>query len=300
MCIVVQREKTSQAFRDALHDQYKSSNAAKKKRRIQEQAQKLHKQHSAPMLSRTAILQSTNDLATERHGFMQGGGYAHDDYAVNNSKWMRVETNHDRMTYANEEPTESRMDLLLGELNLDGESDKRRMFASQKSATSVIEDIQSQPAWFNRSCPNLKASQPMEIRSSPLFDEPIQECDEKMEDFSISQRSGSSATAWHHSTPNLFDQPMLESSPMHVGSSTADQFYAGALKKARSDRHINTGRFDLFEQSDKGTSIAQPKRPLFQEDIVLSPIGDGSTRGLFEKLQGIEETVDEFLDPLPF
>ena len=32
------REKTSQAFRDALHDRYKSSNISKKKRRQQEQA----------------------------------------------------------------------------------------------------------------------------------------------------------------------------------------------------------------------------------------------------------------------
>lgn len=32
------REKTSQAFRDALHDRYKSSNISKKKRRQEEQA----------------------------------------------------------------------------------------------------------------------------------------------------------------------------------------------------------------------------------------------------------------------
>lgn len=32
------REKTSQAFRDALHDRYKSSNVSKKKRRQEEQA----------------------------------------------------------------------------------------------------------------------------------------------------------------------------------------------------------------------------------------------------------------------
>jgi hypothetical protein len=41
------REKTSQAFRDALHDQYKSSNSAKKKRRQVSQAVKLQKAYSA-------------------------------------------------------------------------------------------------------------------------------------------------------------------------------------------------------------------------------------------------------------
>lgn len=47
------REKTSQAFRDALHDQYKSSNAAKKKRRVEENGgpPKLRKQLSAPSLA---------------------------------------------------------------------------------------------------------------------------------------------------------------------------------------------------------------------------------------------------------
>jgi len=37
-CFHSAREKTSQAFRDALHERYKSSNVAKKKRRQEEQA----------------------------------------------------------------------------------------------------------------------------------------------------------------------------------------------------------------------------------------------------------------------
>jgi hypothetical protein len=59
------REKTSQAFRDALHDQYKSSNAAKKKRRLVEQAQKLH--HSAPSLSTTTTAQPQTVAATANY-----------------------------------------------------------------------------------------------------------------------------------------------------------------------------------------------------------------------------------------
>jgi hypothetical protein len=46
------REKTSQAFRDALHDIYKSSNKAKKKRRQAEQVEKpIQDQNSAPSIS---------------------------------------------------------------------------------------------------------------------------------------------------------------------------------------------------------------------------------------------------------
>jgi len=40
------REKTSQAFRDALHDRYKSSNLSKKKRRQEEQAKTHHQAYS--------------------------------------------------------------------------------------------------------------------------------------------------------------------------------------------------------------------------------------------------------------
>ena len=43
------REKTSQAFRDALHDRYKSSNLSKKKRRQEEQA-KTHQQAYSKMI----------------------------------------------------------------------------------------------------------------------------------------------------------------------------------------------------------------------------------------------------------
>lgn len=43
------REKTSQAFRDALHDRYKSSNLSKKKRRQEEQA-KTHQQTYSKMI----------------------------------------------------------------------------------------------------------------------------------------------------------------------------------------------------------------------------------------------------------
>lgn len=48
------REKTSQAFRDALQDQYKSSNTAKKKRRLVSDQSKLRKQKSEPSLGSAA------------------------------------------------------------------------------------------------------------------------------------------------------------------------------------------------------------------------------------------------------
>jgi len=61
------REKTSQAFRDALHERYKSSNVAKKKRRQEEQAkasdkfQRIARSYSDGIGSRLEWLSLTNE-----------------------------------------------------------------------------------------------------------------------------------------------------------------------------------------------------------------------------------------------
>ena len=53
------REKTSQAFRDALHDQYKSSNSSKKKRRQAEQAERFMIPHQSSSRSLHAEFHSS-------------------------------------------------------------------------------------------------------------------------------------------------------------------------------------------------------------------------------------------------
>jgi len=58
------REKTSQAFRDALHDQYKSSNTAKKIRRQAEQANKFPKRAFS-----TSVLESKSSQKPSRPGY---------------------------------------------------------------------------------------------------------------------------------------------------------------------------------------------------------------------------------------
>lgn len=67
------REKTSQAFRDVLHDKYKSSNSSKKKRRQDEQAQKLFRAHSARSLGGSSLdASSVHSVGSSTTGdFMQ-------------------------------------------------------------------------------------------------------------------------------------------------------------------------------------------------------------------------------------
>lgn len=275
---------------------------------------KLHKQSSAPLLSLSAIQGSSEDLDVESR-FQQAHNYNLTDYAVNNSKWMRVETPQERMNFAIGESNEQNMDLLLGELNLNSSAhgqhqqtnhmDKRRMFASQKSATSVVDDVTSsgQPAWFNRSCPNLSVGhqqqqQQPQQRREQLVHDVIQESDEEASMHDMHPRN---VFDWHHSTPDLFGEPQTQ--PDQVMSDPKPSLLLNRMmKKARSERQLmNTGignRFDMFEQPQKSACTTQAT--INHEDLVLSPIGDGSTQDLFDKLQGIEEHCDSFLNPLPY
>lgn len=97
------REKTSQAFRDALHDQYKSSNTSKKKRRRAEQAERLHRsfaqrslalrstggKFTADQLGRTlssSVGPSGSDLGTQFNGIERGQKAATQYIVVDNSQ----------------------------------------------------------------------------------------------------------------------------------------------------------------------------------------------------------------------
>lgn len=257
-----QREKTSQAFRDALADQYKSSTSTKKKRRLKDSPVKLYKQLSAPLLSTSAIRESGEDMmmlgqnsARSASNHPHAAFSAEDDYAVNNnSKFMRVDPS---------------MDLLLGELDtalslsFNGKSDrsiqgKRNGLASQKSVTAVssIGEVQATegvpasttPAWFNRSCPDFSyntlnaSSSGMNTHNgmecggnAPLSSmlNQVQEVVGEEDEESLDAEQFSYPTMydnWHHSTPNLFSSTdtmnVLKSSPPSSSSSSSRPRFA--------------------------------------------------------------------------
>lgn len=60
------REKTSQAFRDALHDRYKSSNVSKKKRRQEEQAKVTTKEPRADYAISSRLERLSNEVMQGR------------------------------------------------------------------------------------------------------------------------------------------------------------------------------------------------------------------------------------------
>lgn len=141
------REKTSQAFRDVLHDKYKSSNTSKKKRRQEEQAEKLFRAHSNRSLDCGASVHTANST--------------HSEFS-SQEKFMRIDR-PEMIAFSVEEPSP---DDLLGALDkeLANSFGGRKGLASQRSQRSVMEfdkrqtmlkQAKSGPSWYNHSCPNL-------------------------------------------------------------------------------------------------------------------------------------------------
>ena len=144
------REKTSQAFRDVLHDKYKSSNTSKKKRRQEEQAEKLFRAHSNRSLDAGSVHTAGSTPDCE---YSTG----HDS-----SKLMRLE----RSDLTGFTVEESSSDDLLGALDMELASSfgGRKGLASQRSLRSVMEvdrrqimmrQAKSGHSVYNHSCPNL-------------------------------------------------------------------------------------------------------------------------------------------------
>lgn len=79
------REKTSQAFRDALHDRYKSSNLSKKKRRQEEQAKSQQKAYSKIVRSEYDISSRLERLSNE---------------VIGTREWQRTEVRHAKVIHA--------------------------------------------------------------------------------------------------------------------------------------------------------------------------------------------------------
>ena len=127
------REKTSQAFRDALHEKYKSSNISKKKRRQAEQANK--QQAQSPFETITEDSLSEADL----------------QFALSNSKFMHSEPYY--------------------EMDNDLYAAMKKKISMQDSARSVmdfssISNAHTATACFNRSCPDLGHGKASALRST--------------------------------------------------------------------------------------------------------------------------------------
>jgi len=231
------REKTSQAFRDVLHDKYKSSNTSKKKRRQEEQAEKLFRGHSNRSLDAASVHTAGSTPDGDAYSIGQESG-----------KLMRIER-PDMTGFMVEKASPND---LLGALDMELANSfmGRKGLASQRSQRSVMEfdrrqqmmrQTKSGSTSINQSCPNLfnkslhthQQSYSMEhppiptqvvLEDSVMEPTPLEHMDTFMDTFdanSLQSRSNGGdyqmgvpaphlgqppqSESWmHHSQPNLF------------------------------------------------------------------------------------------------
>jgi hypothetical protein len=253
------REKTSQAFRDALHDQYKSSNSAKKKRRQVSQASKLQKAYSASNIGYDA---SEEPL---------------DAYTATSSKFMRVER---RRSFCIEK------DPLIGNIDsmdISEFGNKRRGLTSQEfrspgSARSVLDFRKSGPdvdmgAWFNRSCPNLGNNKAFQD-----FNESLESSEHETHNKAFADQYKSSSRISH----NPF-----------VGTKPYVSLSSQSLMSVEEDIHEEPVEYRGYEEH----GMEQDGRELTIESLLLQPEAAPSDSHLLASLSKLIHEVDIDGDP---
>jgi hypothetical protein len=251
---------------------------------------KLHKQHSAPLLNTSCFLEESDNF----HGARNTDWSLDDNYSLNNTK------------FAQDLESEHALEDLLGEHAeaLPAFSDdytvpnKRHVF-QQRSVRSIIDEAQqthSTPAWFNNSCPNLSVPVSMGPQASLLLpmDEPEEE---PLDPFSRPNMF----TEFQHSQPLFAETPNKPSLACGKPNRFLDKMRS---KRSQSARQLNARISRSFDGYESPLKLSASTAPINHEDIILSPIGDGSTHGLFELLKGMEDGSDrnaeDLFDPIPF
>jgi hypothetical protein len=272
------REKTSQAFRDALHDQYKSSNTAKKKRRQAEHGEKGYLDHGYLDHS------SHSSLNHSSHSSVPQGSSSSLSFDPTGLHMGKPTMVHSR----NYEPLQ---DSLLGALDAEltagfGGPKATIDIVGHQSARSVVElnGLRIQPpqmmqlpyhigqqlqqqsqhvqppqvvssAIFNNSCPNLGGWSYEAANQAEVF-----------------QKMNNSAPDMFFDGFDLSPSPHRQQRIMHVRRNSDTNM---AMDVEKSYRQGN-----VEDNSDS-----------FGEDLILSPIGDGSPRRLFNSYGLVDQSA---------
>lgn len=264
------REKTSQAFRDALHDKYKSSNSAKKKRRQVARAVKFEKAFS------------TSDLGYDAKSEPLDGPL--DAYSSQgSSKFRRVE-----LTRASSFSQQGD-DAMLGDLSeFDGKAVRRGLShpSSQGSQHSVV-DVR-RPAFssnkrepsFNHSCPNFSFD-PASLQE----DEPNENSHWEDNSDSYSENFGPA----DQTPPN----PMLMAAKPNPFQNTArpnmflvsKPYYSNSSSSLMS---VEESVDETMEEFNTGFGQPDPENDLSLNDLIVPVILDG---GLLASLSNLMDDM---------
>jgi hypothetical protein len=290
------REKTSQAFRDALHDQYKSSNSAKKKRRQVSQAVKLQKAYSASNIGYDAAADPLDAYPPSSKKFMRVDRPTSSSFELQKA-YSASNLGYDAAAepldaYA---PSSSKLrsssfddpDPLMGSLDISEFGSKpplRRGLSSSQSVVfggssrSVLEfnrspgkEVVKVGAWFNRSCPNLSIGK----KSHEEFGGPSENFEWETDSKPFSEEYQASSRIAHN--PFLASKPYFSqssSSLMSVEESNAeDDEFHGFVEDLLGERELTMESLFLqaADSPEGGDLLASLSQMIHDVDFETDP-----------------------------
>lgn len=270
------REKTSQAFRDALHDQYKSSNTAKKKRRQAEHCDKGYLDHS-----------STSSLNHSSTSSLLHGSSSSLSFDPTCSLHLgKPPIVHSRNF---EPPQDSLLGALDAELTAGFGGPKSTIdIIGHQSARSVVElnSLRSHPQMMQL---------PYQLGSQLQHHQHLQSTQQvpQVVASAIFNNSCPNLGGWSYEADNQAQvfQKMNNSAP--------DLFFDGFDLSPSPQRQPRIMQIRRNSDTNIAMDIEKPYRQgiiedtsdSFGEDLILSPIGDGSPRRLFNSYGVLDQSA---------
>ena len=311
----MKREKTSQAFRDALHEQYKSSNLHKKKRRWGDNEKILERQNSAPLLCVSSIRESLEDDVLGMH---ESGNESFQSLQSESSlnfnppvRALRPELMNrlcrqqsaPSLYYSYAEKYNSSFGQITPETTPSLSNSSRFLYAASETSEDSFRthDDENHNALFTVAT-NIVSNKRRAFAGRNRY--------QSMR--SVMEEATESPEWINRSCPNLmadiYEPNKVEFKPQHVDS--CDSF-AGYKRNDCENRSIlPVGRPDIILEENVEQYIESPQKVFNQvmnvknhEELLLSPIGDGNVDELFEILQGMDvddEVKNDMFEPLPF
>jgi hypothetical protein len=301
----LKREKTSQAFRDALHEQYKSSNSLKKKRRWVDHEKNFERQNSAPLLCVSSIRESLEDdvLGVNERGSESFQSLLSEPSRNFNStvRALRPELMNKlcrqqsapSIFYSYAEKYNCNSGQITPETSHSLSNSSRSLYAASETSEDSYRTHDDENHGALLSVATNIISNKRRVFAAGTS--------RQLSMRSVMEEATESPDWLNRSCPNLmasiYEPNYVEFKSQHV-SSNCSMFPVG-----RPDIIVEESVEHCTESPQKGVNqILNMKN---HEEFLLSPIGDGSVDGLFEILNGMDvdddnSNTDDMFEPLPF
>lgn len=308
----LKREKTSQAFRDALHEQYKSSNSQKKKRRWVDNEKIFERQNSAPLLCVSSIRESLEDDVV---GMQERGNDSFQSLQSEPSQNFDPSVRAIRPELMNklcrQQSAPSIFHSYAEKYNsgqLTPETTHSMSNSSSRSLYAASETSEDSYRTHEEEHHNTLLSVASNIVSNKRRAFAGMNRHQSMR--SVMEEAES--PEWmNRSCPNLMASIYEPNRVEFIAQRVSSSDIGIKIDERKNESMFAVGRPAMIVEEAAEQYTESPQKGFNQvlnvknhEEFLLSPIGDGSVDGLFEILKGMDAddntNTDDMFEPLPF